>query len=183
MLSFKASGAGVATFSGEVCSEAFSSVAFSSISEGFFSVSSKGPASALASLTAASISVGFVSASVCSFEASAIFPEGVELKAFTVYNTFSTFAILLLLGVAAKLFCAFGTVTSAEGFKISNIFVPSIFGSSALSLSVFDSASLDEGIFGIIAGSSAFYVGGMGSFGSTAEEVSPPNSGTTTDSI
>jgi hypothetical protein len=107
MLSFKASGAGVATFSGEVCSEAFSSVAFSSISEGFFSVSSEGPASALASLTASSISVGFVSASVCSFEALAIFPEGVELKTFTVYNTFSTFAILLLLGVATKLFCAF----------------------------------------------------------------------------
>jgi hypothetical protein len=79
------------------------------------------------------------------------------------------------LGVTAKLFCAFGTVTSAEGLKISSIFVPSIFGSSALSLSVFDSASSAEGTFGIIAGSSAFCVGGMGSFGSAAEEVSPPN--------
>jgi hypothetical protein len=36
MLSFKALGAGVATFSGEICSVAFSSVAPSSISEGFF---------------------------------------------------------------------------------------------------------------------------------------------------
>jgi hypothetical protein len=65
MLSFKASGAGVATFSGEVCSEAFSYVAFSSIFEGFFSVSSEGPASALAWLTASSISADFVLASVC----------------------------------------------------------------------------------------------------------------------
>jgi hypothetical protein len=126
---------------------------------------------------------GFVSASVCIFEASAIFPEGVELKAFTVYNTSSTFAILLILGVAAKLFCAFGTVTSAEGLKISNIFVPSIFGSSALSLLVFDSASSAEGAFGMIAGSSVFYVGGMCSFGLAAEEVFPPNSGTTAGSI
>jgi hypothetical protein len=44
MLSFKALGAGVATFSGEVFSMVFSSVAFSSISEGFISAGSEGPA-------------------------------------------------------------------------------------------------------------------------------------------
>jgi hypothetical protein len=110
-----------------------------------------------------------------------IFPEEVELKAITDSSTSSTFAILLLLGVAARPFCAFGTVTSAEGLKTSNIFVPSIFGSSALS--VFDSASSAEGTFGITTGSSAFYVGEMGSFGLAAEEVSLPNSGTTAGSI
>jgi hypothetical protein len=62
MLSFKASGAGVATFSGETCSMAFSSIALSSISEGFFSASSEGSASALAWIIAASILAGFVSA-------------------------------------------------------------------------------------------------------------------------
>jgi hypothetical protein len=109
--------------------------------------------------------------------------EGVELKAFTVSNTSSTFAILLLLGVAARPFCVFGTVTSAEELKISNIFVSLIFGSSALPLSAFDSASSAEGTFGIIVGSSAFYVGEVGSFGLAAEEVSLPNSGTTAGSI
>jgi hypothetical protein len=183
MLRFKALGAEVATFSGETCSAAFSSIALSSISEGLFLASSEGPAATLAWITAVSISVDFVSASVYIFEASAIFSEGVELKAFTVSNTSSIFAILLLLGVAAKLFCAFDTVTSAEGLKISNIFVPSIFGSSALSLSVFDSVGSPKGTFAIIAGSSAFCVGGMGSFGLAAEEVSPPNSGTTLGSI
>jgi hypothetical protein len=87
------------------------------------------------------------------------------------------------LGVATKLYCAFGTVTSVEGLKISNIFYPSIFGSSDLSLSVFDSASSAEGTFGIMAGPSAFCVGRMRSFGSATEEVSPPNSGTTAGSI
>jgi hypothetical protein len=43
MLSFKASGAGVATFSDEICSVAFSSVAFSSTSAGFVSAGSEGP--------------------------------------------------------------------------------------------------------------------------------------------
>jgi hypothetical protein len=117
------------------------------------------------------------------FEASTVFLEGLEFKVFTVSNTSSTLAILLLLGVAAKLFCAFGAVTSDEGLKISNTFVSPIFDSSALSLSVFDSARSTEGAFGIIAGSSAFCVGGMGSLGSTAEEASPPNSGTTAGSI
>jgi hypothetical protein len=32
------------------------------------------------------------------------------------------------LGFAAELFCAFGTVTSDEGLKISSAFVSSIFG-------------------------------------------------------
>jgi hypothetical protein len=45
MLFFKASGTGVATFSNEICYVAFSSVAFSSNSAGFFSAGSKGPAS------------------------------------------------------------------------------------------------------------------------------------------
>jgi hypothetical protein len=44
MLSFKASGAGVAPFSDEICYVAFSSVAFSSIPVGFISVGSEGPA-------------------------------------------------------------------------------------------------------------------------------------------
>jgi hypothetical protein len=111
------------------------------------------------------------------------FLEGVEFKVFTVSNTSSTLAILLLLGVVAELFCAFGAVTSDEGLKISNTFVSPIFDSLALSLSVFDSARSIEGAFGIIAGSSSFYVGGMGSLGSAAEEASPPNSGTTAGSI
>jgi hypothetical protein len=64
MLSFKASGAGVATFLGEICSVAFSSVALSSNFEGFFSAGSEGPASVPAWITAASISADFVSASV-----------------------------------------------------------------------------------------------------------------------
>jgi hypothetical protein len=162
---------------------AFSSVAFSSISVGFISAGSKGPALVPAWITASSILAYSVSTPVCTFEASSIFFEGVEFKVFTVSSTSSTLAILLLLGVSAKLFCTFGTVTSDEWLKISNIFVPSIFGSSVLSLSVFDSASSAEGTFGIIVGSSAFCVGGMGYFGSAAKEVSPPNSGTTADSI
>jgi hypothetical protein len=44
MLSFKALGAGVAIFSNEICSVAFSYVAFSSIPAGFISVGSEGPA-------------------------------------------------------------------------------------------------------------------------------------------
>src|SRR5690242_17653140 len=115
MLSFKASGAGVATFLGEICSVAFSSVAFSSISKGLFTAGSEGPASVSAWIVVALISAGFVSASVGTFEASATFLEGVELKVFTDSNTSSIFAILLLLGVVVELFCAFGTVTSDEG--------------------------------------------------------------------
>jgi hypothetical protein len=85
------------------------------------------------------------------------------------------------LGVAARPFCAFGIVTSIEGLKTSNVCVPSILGSSTLS--VFGSANLAEGAFGKVTGSSAFYVEGIGSFGVVAEEVSPPNSGTTAGSM
>ena len=119
-------------------------------------------------------------ASICIFEASTIFP-GVEFEAFTDSRTSSTLAILFLLGVAARPFCAFGTVTSAEGLKTSNVFVPSILGSSVLS--VFGSAYLAEGALGKVAGSSAFYIEGIGSFGAAAQEVSPLNSGTTAGSM
>jgi hypothetical protein len=61
------------------------------------------------------------------------------------------------------------------------MFFPSIFGSSALS--VFGSANVAEGAFGKVAGSSAFCVEGIGSFGVAAEEVSPPNSGTVAGSM
>jgi hypothetical protein len=97
----------------------------------------------------------------------AIFPEEIELEAFTDSNTSSTLAILFLLGVAARPFCAFGIVTSVEGLKTSNIFVPSILGSSVLS--VFGSANSVEGTFGITAGFLAFCVGEMGSFGLAVE--------------
>ena len=171
------------TFSSKTRSVALFYVALSSISEGLFSAGSEGPASVLAWITAAAILGGFVSASVCAFEASATFLEGGELKVFTVSNTSRTFAILLLLGVAAELFCAFGTVTSDEGPRIPSAFVSSMLGFSALSLSVFNSASSAEGTFGIITGSSVFCVGGTGSLGSVAEEASPPNSGTMAGSI
>jgi hypothetical protein len=84
-------------------------------------------------------------------------------------------------GVAARPFCAFGIVTSDEGLKTSNVFIPSILGSSVLS--VFGSANLVEGAFGKVAGSSAFCVEEIGSFGAAAEEISPPNSGTTAGSM
>jgi hypothetical protein len=72
------------------------------------------------------------------------------------------------LGVVVRPFCAFGTTTYAEGLKTSNVFVPSILGS--LILSVFGSANLAEGAFGIAAGSSTFCVGGAGPFASIAEK-------------
>jgi hypothetical protein len=96
----------------------------------------------------------------------------------------NTFTILLLLGVVAELFSAFSAVASVEGLKIPGIFVTSsVFHFSALSLSTFVSINSTEGAFSIIAGSSAFYVGGTGSLGSGAEEASAPNSGTMTGSI
>jgi hypothetical protein len=85
------------------------------------------------------------------------------------------------LGVAARPFCAFDIVTYVEGLKTSNVFVPSILGSSVLS--VFGSANLVEGAFGKVAGSSAFCVEGIGSFGAAAKDVSPPNSGTMAGSM
>jgi hypothetical protein len=113
------------------------------------------------------------------------FFEGIELKDFVVSNTTSSmFAILLLLGVAAEPFCAFGMGTSDEGLKISGIFViSSIFDPSALSLSAFVSTSSTEGNFGIIAGSSVLYAGGIVSFVLAAEEVPSPNSGITASSM
>jgi hypothetical protein len=171
--SFKASGAGAGVFSGKLYSIASSSTNFSSNSEGCLSAGSEGPASALAWPTAASTSAGFVSTS-------AIFPQGIELEAFTDSSISSTLAILFLLGVVVRPFCASGTATSAEGLKTSNVFVPSILGSSILS--VFGSANLAEGAFGIAANSSIFCVG-AGPFASIDEEVSLLNSGTMAGSI
>jgi hypothetical protein len=85
-------------------------------------------------------------------------------------------------GVAAKLFCTFGTVASVEGLKISGIFViSSIFDPSVLSAVV--STSLIEGNFGIIAGSSVLCAGGAVSFVSVAEEAPSSNLGITTGSM
>jgi hypothetical protein len=139
-------------------------------------VGSEGPASVSIWLFAASASVSFVS--VCVFGASAIF-LGVELV-FIVSSASSTLTILFLLGVVVRPFCAFDTVTSVEGLVTSNIFVPSTPISSILS--AFGSANLTEDIFGFAAGSSILYIS-AGSLASVAEEVSPPNSGTTADSI
>jgi hypothetical protein len=144
----------VVTFSGETHSVVLSPVALSSISKGLFSAGSKGSASVSAWIIATSISASFVLASVGTFEASATFLEGVELKVFTDSNTSSTFAILLLLGVVAEPFCALNTVTSDEGLRIPTTFVSPIFDSSALPISVFVSASLAEGSFGVVVGSS-----------------------------
>jgi hypothetical protein len=121
-------------------------------------VGSEGPASASAWRSIASASVSFVSVLIYVFEAWAIFP-GVEPEAFIVSSTSNTLAILFLLGVAARPFCVFNTSTPAEGLRTSNVFVSSVLGSSILS------------VFGIVAGSSAFCIGGVGSFGAAAEEV------------
>jgi hypothetical protein len=123
----------------------------------------------LAWLILASTSVSFVSVSIYVLEALAVFP-GVELEVFIVSSTSSTLAILFLLGVAARPFCVFGTSTSAEGLRASNVFVLSALGSSILS------------VFGIAAGSSILYVR-AGPLASIAEEVSPPNSGTMAGSM
>jgi hypothetical protein len=74
------------------------------------------------------------------------------------------------LGVTAGPFWACGTPTSAEGLKISDIFVPSAFDSSVFSA------------FGVADSSSAFYAG-IGFLASVAEEASPTNSGTVAGSI
>jgi hypothetical protein len=96
----------------------------------------------------------------------------------------NTFIILLLLGVLVELFSTFTVVASVEGLQISGIIVTSsVFDFLALSLLTFVSARSAKGAFGIIAGSSAFYVGGTSSFGSTAEDASPLNSGITAGSI
>jgi hypothetical protein len=184
MLSFKASGAGVATFSVEIFSVTFSSVAIYSISADFFSAGSEGPVSVPASIIAASTSICLVSALVCALSASATFFMGAGLMESVVSKISHTFTILFLLGVMAELFSAFNTVASVEGLKISGIFVtPSVFDHLALSLSTFVSTSSTEGAFGITADSSTFCVGEAGSFGSAAEEALPPNSDTTAGSI
>jgi hypothetical protein len=167
----------VTVFSGRICFAASFSVSFSPVSKDFSLAGSEGPASVSTWLFAASASVSFVS--VCVFEASPVFP-GVELQVFIVSSTSSTLTILFLLGVVVRSFCAFGTVTSAEGLITYNIFVlsTSIFSI----LSAFGSANLAEDAFGIAAGSSIFCVS-AGSLASVAEEVSPPNSGTLAGSI
>jgi hypothetical protein len=82
----------------------------------------------------------------------------------------------------AELFCAFGTVASAEGLKISGIFViSSIFDPSALSAVV--STSLTESNFGITADYPVLCAGGIVSFVLAAEEAPPPNSGITAGSM
>jgi hypothetical protein len=123
----------VAVFSGKVCSVASFFVSFSLISKDFSLAGSEGLASVSTWLFAVSASVTLVSDYV--FGASAVFLE-VELV-FIVSSASSTLTILFLLGVAVRPFCAFGTVTPAEGLVISDIFVPSTpilsaFGSAIL---------------------------------------------------
>jgi hypothetical protein len=99
------------------------------------------------------------------------------LKTFVISNTTSiTFAIILLLGVAAEVFCIFGRSASIGSLRNFGVFVIlSIFGSSSfLALSSADSAIC---IFGIIAGSSVLCAGGTISFVLAAEEAPSPNSG------
>jgi hypothetical protein len=131
ILSFKASGAGAAVFLDKLYSIASSSTAFSSISEGCLSAGSEGPASALAWLTAASTLASFVLASICIFEASAIFPEGIELEAFTDSSTSSTLAILFLLGVAAGPFVPSALSLLPKGLKLLTFLAPQFYQSSA----------------------------------------------------
>jgi hypothetical protein len=85
----------------------------------------------------------------------------------------NTFTILFLLGVIAELFSAFNTVAYAEGLRISGIFAASsVFYFSDLSSITLVSISLDEGTFGITAGSLISCVGGACSFASATAEVS-----------
>jgi hypothetical protein len=119
-------------------------------------------------------------------EASAIFLVGAGLKVLAVSSTTSsTFAILLLLGVAAELFCMFGTVASVEGLKTSSNFgISSIFGPSILSLSTFVSTSSTEGSLGITAGFLVLCADeGAVSFVLAAKEAPSLNSGIATGSI
>jgi hypothetical protein len=107
----------VATFLGEICSVAFSSVALSSVSKGFFLASSESPASVPTWITAASISADFVSASVCAFEASTIFLEGVELKVFTVSNTSVHLPSFSFWGLRQNFFVPSGLLLLMKGLK------------------------------------------------------------------
>jgi hypothetical protein len=105
------------------------------------------------------------------------------LKTFVVSNTTSsTFSILLLLGVAAKVFCIFGRSTSIGRLKIFCVFViSSIFGS--LAFSALSSAGYAICIFGITAGSSAPCTVEAVCIVLAAEEDPMPNSGTTAGSM
>jgi hypothetical protein len=101
-----------------------------------------------------------------------------------VFKISNTFTILLLLGVMAKLFSALSIVASVEGLRIPDALVAfSIFDLSVLSSTAFVSINLIEGVFGATAGFSTSCVGGTCSFGSVAEDVSPPNSGTMAGSM
>jgi hypothetical protein len=120
--------------------------------QGFSLAGSEGPASASVRLFVASASDGFVS--ICVSDALAVF-LGVVLEDFIVSSTSSTLTILFLLGVAVRSFCAFGTVTSAEGLITSNIFVFSTSASSILM--AFGSPDLAGDAFGIVASSSFLY--------------------------
>jgi hypothetical protein len=118
-------------------------------------------------------------------EVSAIFLVGVGFKVLVVSSTTSsTFAILLLLGVAAEPFCIFDIVASVEGLKTYGVLgISTIFGPSVLSLSAFGSTSLTKGIFGIVADSSVLRTGEMVSFVLVDEEVPSPSSGITAGSM
>jgi hypothetical protein len=144
-----------AVFSAKICYAA--SVSFSPVSKDFSLAGSEGPASVSAWCFVASALEAVIS--ICVFGASAIF-LGVELEDFIVSSTSRTLTILFLLGVTAGPFWVFGTSTSAEGLKISDVFVPSALGSSIFSA------------FGVAVSSSVFCVS-AGSLASVAEEVSP----------
>jgi glucose uptake protein GlcU len=106
---------------------------------------------------------------ICALGALAFF-FGVELEDFIVSSTSRTLTILFLLGVIAGPFWVFGTSISAEGLKISDVFVPSALGSPIFSA------------FGVAVSSSVFYACAS-SLASVAEEVSPTNSGTIAGSM
>jgi hypothetical protein len=142
-------------------------VSFSMVPKDFTLAGSEGPASVSAWCFVASASEAVVS--ICASGASAIL-FGMVLEDFIVSNTSRTLTILFLLGVTAGPFWVFGTSTSAEGLKISDVFVPSALGPSILSA------------FGVAAGSSFFCVR-AGHLASIAIEVSPPNSGTEAGSM
>jgi hypothetical protein len=109
-------GGTVAVFSAKICSAA--SVSFSPVSRDFSLMGSEGPASVSAWCFV--VSASEVVVSICAFGASAIF-LGVELEDFIVSSTSRTLTILFLLGVIAGPFWVFGTSTSAEGLKISDV--------------------------------------------------------------
>jgi hypothetical protein len=110
-------------------------------------------------------------ASAYVFVASATFFVAAGLKTFVVSSTASsTLAILLLLGVAAKVFCTFDKPAAPGGFRISGIFVTlSTYGSLALLSSALASPTVVT--FGTTVGSSVLCIIGTISFTLAAEEV------------